>query len=198
MVDIETNPLYYATVGGLILGLSISIHYYFKGNVTGMSGAIFDIISYNKGKIYVYLAEFSSKLALIGGLFFAGGLFFDIFQYNTYNKFTPFGPQQNLDEKTSYLGFALAGLFVGFGTKLGNGCTSGHGLCGLSRLSLRSFVAVIVFLTCAIAIGTIRYYFGLGPFTSEDLSPSIEYVHLASANIALVFGLIFIIIGACF
>lgn len=40
------------------------------------------------------------------------------------------------------IGFALSGLLVGFGTKLGNGCTSGHGLCGLPRFSLRSFVAV--------------------------------------------------------
>lgn len=62
---------------------------------------------------------------------------------------------------------------MGFGTKLGNGCTSGHGLCGISRLSTRSFVAVPVFLFSSIGIGTIRYYFGLGPFTSEDLSPVI-------------------------
>ena len=96
----------------------------------------------------------------------AGGIFFDIFRYDTHNKFTPFGPADNIDEYTSYLGFALAGLLVGFGTKLGNGCTSGHGLCGMARLSIRSFVAVGIFLPCAIAIGTLRYYVTLGPFTS--------------------------------
>lgn len=66
----------------------------------------------------------------------------------------------------------MAGLLVGFGAKLGNGCTSGHGLCGLPRFSIRSYVAVAVFLSSAIGIATIKYYFTLGPF-SEKLSPSL-------------------------
>ena len=45
----------------------------------------------------------------------------------------------------------LAGLLVGFGTRLGSGCTSGHGVCGLSRLSLRSLVATLTFMACAFA-----------------------------------------------
>ena len=49
---------------------------------------------------------------------------------------------------------ALAGLLVGVGTELSNGCTSGHGLCGMSRLSLRSIVAVLAFLGTAIATAT--------------------------------------------
>ena len=49
MVDIETNPLYYATVGGIILGIAISVHYILKGNVTGMSGILYGIVSLNKG-----------------------------------------------------------------------------------------------------------------------------------------------------
>lgn len=108
-----------------------------------------------------------NKLSIVGGMFIASAIFFDIFQYGTYNKFTPFGPADQITEYTSYLGYALAGLLVGFGTKMGNGCTSGHGLCGLARLSIRSFVAIIVFLISAISIGTIRYYLKLGPFTSE-------------------------------
>lgn len=102
---------------------------------------------------------------------------------------------EDIDQYTSFLGFALAGLLVGFGTKLGNGCTSGHGLCGLSRLSLRSFVAVITFLFCAVAIGTLNYYVTLGPFTDEALSPEIEYNHLVSANIFIVLSVILFIIS---
>ena len=106
------------------------------------------------------------NIAIIGGMFLAGGIFFDIFEYGTYNKFTPFGPQADITIYTSQLGFALAGVLVGLGTKLGNGCTSGHGLCGLSRLSIRSFVAVITFLVSGFAISTIIYHAGgLGPFT---------------------------------
>ena len=96
----------------------------------------------------------------------ASGIFFDIFQYGSYNKFTPFGPQDQITTGTSYIGYALAGLLVGFGTKLGNGCTSGHGLCGMARLSKRSFAAVIIFLVTALAISTLRYHVTLGPFTS--------------------------------
>jgi hypothetical protein len=86
------------------------------------------------------------------------GIFFDIFQFGTYNGFTPFGPQNQIADYTSYVGYAVAGLLVGFGTKMGNGCTSGHGLCGLPRFSIRSIVAVCTFLTTAIAIATLGSY----------------------------------------
>jgi uncharacterized protein len=51
----------------------------------------------------------------------------------------------------SRAGLIAAGLLVGFGTRMGNGCTSGHGVCGLGRLSLRSLVAVLAFMVTAIA-----------------------------------------------
>lgn len=105
------------------------------------------------------------KLVIVGGIIMASGIFFDIFGYQTYNGFTPFGPKDQISSRTSFLGYALAGLFVGFGTKLGNGCTSGHGLCGLARLSVRSFVSVLIFLASAIAISTLRLYATLGPFS---------------------------------
>jgi uncharacterized protein len=55
---------------------------------------------------------------------------------------------------------ALAGLLVGYGTQLGNGCTSGHGVCGLSRLSLRSLVAVLTFmLVAAVTVFLTRHVF---------------------------------------
>lgn len=124
----------------------------------------------------------------------SSGLLFNIFKYGTYNGFTPFGPEARIDEETSFLGFGIAGLFVGFGSKLANGCTSGHGLCGLSRLSLRSIVSVSVFLTVAFAIGSLSYYVGLGLLSSEELTHEFTYNHLLSANIFLGFGLLFPII----
>ena len=54
-----------------------------------------------------------------------------------------------------------AGLLVGFGTKLGGGCTSGHGICGVARLSVRSVAATVIFMTAAIAtVGISRHVFG--------------------------------------
>jgi uncharacterized protein len=66
----------------------------------------------------------------------------------------------------SYLYYVVSGLLVGFGTSLGNGCTSGHGICGLARCSLRSFVAVFTFLTTAIVVAT-----RIAPAISMPLPP---------------------------
>jgi hypothetical protein len=52
----------------------------------------------------------------------------------------------------SYVVIAVAGLLVGFGTRLGSGCTSGHGICGIARLSPRSIVATLVFMAAAIVV----------------------------------------------
>ena len=68
----------------------------------------------------------------------------------------------------------LAGFFVGFGTKLGNGCTSGHGLCGLPRFSIRSLVAVCTFLAAGIGMSTFAYHLGLTPFVSNNSDTSLS------------------------
>lgn len=57
-----------------------------------------------------------------------------------------------------WAGSCLSGFFVGFGTKMGNGCTSGHGVCGLPRLSIRSFVAVCTFMGMGFITATFRYW----------------------------------------
>ena len=84
MVDIETNPLYYAAVGGILLGISTSLHYVLKGNVTGISGIIYDVAFFN-------INQFPNKLIIIGGIIVASGVFFDVFGYGSFRGFTPFG-----------------------------------------------------------------------------------------------------------
>lgn len=54
MVDIETNPLYYAAAGGVIVGIATSLHYVLKGNVTGMSGILYGIVSLDKSSNFLY------------------------------------------------------------------------------------------------------------------------------------------------
>lgn len=126
-------------------------------------------------------------------MLFASGVFFDTFGYGSaYSSinFVPFGSKQNIVAGTSFVGFAVAGLLVGFGTKLANGCTSGHGLCGLARLSLRSLVAVATFLFLAIAIATVNYYLTLGPLSDQALNPIIEINNVASSNAFLAIGVL--------
>jgi hypothetical protein len=58
----------------------------------------------------------------------------------------------------SFITIAVAGLLVGFGTRLGNGCTSGHGICGIARLSPRSIVATLVFMAAAIVVVALTHH----------------------------------------
>ena len=117
-------------------------------------------------------------------------VFFDIFQYGTSHNYTPFGPKNAITSSTSFVGYGVAGLLVGFGTKLANGCTSGHGLCGLPRLSMRSIVSVMIFLSCGLASSTIGYYFTLGALSDDSSNPDFNYQHIISSNICLGIGII--------
>lgn len=136
------------------------------------------------------------NIAIIGGMLLIGGIFFDIFGYERYNNFEPFGPKDQITASTSYIGYAVSGLLVGFGTKLSNGCTSGHGLCGIARFSIRSFVAVCTFLGCGMIVSTISYYTGgLGALSDQNLNPMLDYEHLASANICIAMGAILPFVG---
>jgi uncharacterized protein len=150
-------------------------------------------------KVNFYLKlieEMPINLAIIGGMLFITGIFFNIFSYETHGVFTPFGPADKITAETSQFGFALAGLLTGLGTKLSNGCTSGHGLCGLARFSFRSLVAVLTFLLSGIVIATIKYHAGgLGPITSSTFSPIMVYNHEIPANICIAIGVILPFLG---
>ena len=79
MVNIQDNPLYYATIGGLIIGISTSINYVFRGSVTGMSGMLYNTVTLDKSIFFVTSDEMPKNIAIIGGMLLIGGIFFDIF-----------------------------------------------------------------------------------------------------------------------
>jgi uncharacterized membrane protein YedE/YeeE len=118
--------------GGILIGLAATIMLLFNGRVTGVSGILGNFVSSSGGRRW--------QGAFLLGLF-AGGLI--VAHYFPSHL-------QNLTGRTITT-IALAGLFVGYGTSLGNGCTSGHGVCGVSRLSLRSLVATATFIAAGIA-----------------------------------------------
>jgi uncharacterized membrane protein YedE/YeeE len=92
------------------------------------------------------------KALVVVGIILASALFNTLFEYNKI-KAIPFDSISfTLGSSTTKL--IVAGALVGFGTDLSNGCTSGHGLCGMPRLSIRSFASVLVFLSTAIITGT--------------------------------------------
>lgn len=120
-------------VGGGLIGLSAAILLVLNGRIAGVSGMI-------SGAIEFVSPERMSRILFLGGLL-CGPLIY--LQW--------FGVWPQVDVSTSAGLMVFAGFLVGFGTRLGSGCTSGHGVCGLARLSPRSFVAVVVFLCAGIA-----------------------------------------------
>lgn len=126
------NEYLVALCGGGLIGLAASLFLVMNGQVTGMSGIIAKSIGFASGPR-------QESVFLILGLA-SGGLFFSIF----------FPEALNYQVDYSLFRIALAGLMVGYGTRLGNGCTSGHGVCGLSRLSLRSLVATLTFMASGV------------------------------------------------
>ena len=118
--------------GGLLIGISATILLAFKGRIAGISGIF-------HGAINLVAVEGWRWLFLIGMVM--GGALYEYVLAQQPTPTSAFAPGAML----------LGGFLVGFGTRLGNGCTSGHGVCGLGRLSFRSLVAALTFLATAIA-----------------------------------------------
>jgi uncharacterized protein len=121
-----------AGIGGVIIGISVSLMLLFNGRVTGISGIVNGVISPVKG-------DTQWRIFFVAGLFL-GGLVMG--QLNS----KVFENTINSDLWTTI----AAGVIVGFSTILGSGCTSGHGVCGISRLSPRSLVATMVFIAAGV------------------------------------------------
>ena len=122
-----------ALAGGVLIGLAATLLLLLNGRIAGISGILSGVLLPDKEDV-------AWRVAFLAGLIGAAGL---------YMAFMPGAPSPRSD--FSRAGLVLAGLLVGFGTRMGNGCTSGHGVCGLGRLSLRSLAAVVMFIATAIA-----------------------------------------------
>ena len=119
-----------ALVGGVLIGTSATILLAFSGRIAGISGMVNGAVSLKPSEIW--------RWGFIMGMVLGGAAF----EYGLAQQPTPlsvFSPWAMI----------IGGFLVGFGTRMGSGCTSGHGVCGLGRLSPRSLVAVSTFLTTA-------------------------------------------------
>jgi hypothetical protein len=127
----ENFTPYSALIGGCLIGLSAALLLFFNGRVAGISGIIVDSFS----------AEIENRY---WRAFFLIGLMFSAAIVNTFFPVVPVTYSRNI------LLVIVSGILVGYGTRLGNGCTSGHAVCGLARFSLRSAAATITFMSAAI------------------------------------------------
>jgi uncharacterized protein len=126
----DTNPFIAAAAGGILIGLSAFLMMWLIGRIAGVSGIAAGIMS-SAGK-----DNRGWRIAFVAGLILAGF------------ALKPFASTTALPSISPIMLLA-AGLLVGFGSVLGSGCTSGHGVCGLGRRSARSLVATLTFMCAA-------------------------------------------------
>ena len=123
------DQIYAPLIGGVLIGLSSTIMLLSLGKVTGISGifatSLLEKINRDHSWRYFFLG------GLIGGGFLMKLLMPELFTYEISNSLPT---------------VVVGGLIVGFGTRLGSGCTSGHGVCGLPRKSARSLIATLTFM----------------------------------------------------
>jgi uncharacterized membrane protein YedE/YeeE len=132
-----------AAIGGALIGISAVLLMLLTGRIAGISGMLAGCIGTEAG-------DRNWRVAFVAGLILApliaGAVGFAV-------------PAPRMP--ANWLVIIAAGLLVGFGTRLGGGCTSGHGICGVARLSARSIAATAVFMACAIAVVALtRHVFG--------------------------------------
>lgn len=113
--------------GGVLIGLAAALFIIFNGRITGISGIV-------GGLLHPRRKDVGWRIAFVAGMMVAPLL------YQAFSRL----PQMQIDAEWPAL--VAAGLLVGIGTRYGSGCTSGHGVCGLSRLSPRSMIATLIFM----------------------------------------------------
>ncbi len=128
----ENFTPYSALTGGAFIGLAATLLLLMNGRIAGISGIMNGLLKPSSGDI-------SWRVFFLVGMFTGGGL---------YLAFA--APAFELRSDFSMPLLAVAGFLVGFGTRMGNGCTSGHGVCGIARLSMRSVVATVVFMSAGV------------------------------------------------
>jgi hypothetical protein len=130
-----------AIIGGLLIGVAASLLALFNGRIAGISGIVGALFHWKSAP----QEHLPWRILFILGLLLSGWVYQLFFTL------------PEISSKSSMTILIVAGLLVGIGTRLGSGCTSGHGVCGLGRLSFRSLVATISFMMA----GFIACYFFL-------------------------------------
>jgi len=135
MTIVNFTP-YSALIGGIIIGLAVVIFFLFNGRLVGISGIAANALN--------------QKERRIDNILFLVGLIIGPILYSLISN-----TEINISISNSLPLLIVAGLLVGIGTRISGGCTSGHGISGIGRFSLRSFIATITFMV----VGILTVYF---------------------------------------
>ena len=141
MIDWNAFTPWSALVGGLVIGVATALYLLGSGRVAGIAGIVASPLrAIASGRP---LAPEATRLLFIAGLLAAPWLWRLV------------APLPNMHVDVGWAGLIAAGLLVGVGVRMGNGCTSGHGVCGLSRFSLRSLANVLAFMAAGVVMVTL-------------------------------------------
>ncbi len=137
------NQILPSLAGGAVIGIAVTLMLLFNGRVTGISGIIASSLTRpTQDSLWRWM--------FIAGLI-GGGFLVRAFQPELF---------VNTSDRSS-ITILIAGLLVGYGTVMGSGCTSGHGICGISRLSFRSLLSTIIFMLFGfLSVLAFRFFFG--------------------------------------
>ena len=142
MIDWNNFTPWASLAGGLIIGVATACFLIFNGRVAGISGIVGGLSKLERGDV-------AWRVAFLGGLILSPVVF------STIARVPP------VRMEASYPVLLVAGFLVGIGTRYGSGCTSGHGVCGLSRRSPRSVVATIAFMLAGfVTVYIVRHLIG--------------------------------------
>lgn len=128
-----------ATIGGVLLGIAAVLLLKLNGRIAGISGILNSALSIRQD-------DRMWRVLFVGGLIIGGFLYQHFSSVSLLTR-----------ENFPLVQLVVAGLLVGFGTRLGSGCTSGHGVCGIARLSPRSIIATLIFLGCGMLTATLVF-----------------------------------------
>ena len=128
-----------ATLGGMIIGLAVVIFFLFNGRLVGISGIAANALTEKDNK-------FDNLLFLLGLIL--GPILYTLFT----------NQEINITISNSLILLIIAGLLVGIGTRISGGCTSGHGISGIGRFSLRSIIATITFMVVGVLTVLIKSF----------------------------------------
>ena len=130
-----------ALLGGILIGLSVTIYFYTTGRLAGISG--------------IFANAITNQTKRLSNIFFLFGLVLGPLLFSLTKEPIAF----NITH--SYILIIIGGFLVGLGTRLSGGCTSGHGICGIGRLSVSSIIATIIFIATGMLTVAILQQFGI-------------------------------------
>jgi uncharacterized protein len=142
MIDWNAFTPWSALAGGVLIGLAAALLVLLNGRIAGISGIVGGLLAPKRGDV-------GWRLAFVAGLVLAPVLWLAV------------AALPPIRIEAGYPLLIVAGLVVGFSTRYGTGCTSGHGVCGISRLSPRSIVATLIFMTAGfVTVFIVRHLLG--------------------------------------